>query len=157
MRRWIIILLTVLVPVVARANPYILDPSSLIAFDVVALWALIVETGIVALLLVFRGLSPLRMFCGYFLTNVTVFIFVFCPLRDHLTLPILEALVVPGAVCPRSPRTQQQGHSPRLCPQGTGQIAFVGKLRKTKRGRPHYSIDPAAAKIQKNGHSISMA
>jgi hypothetical protein len=94
MRGWIIILLSVLVPVVARANPYILDPSSLIAFGAVALWALIVETGIVALLLVFRGLSPLRMFCGYFLTNVTVFIFVFCPLRDHLALPILEALVV---------------------------------------------------------------
>jgi len=32
--------------------------------------------------------------------------------------------------CTRSPRTQQQGHSPRLRPQGASQTAFAGKLRK---------------------------
>src|SRR5438105_3728129 len=36
MRPWIPIVLCVLMPVVARANPYILNPSSLLAFGVVA-------------------------------------------------------------------------------------------------------------------------
>jgi hypothetical protein len=94
MRRWIFIVLCVLVPGVARANPYVLDPSSLIAFGVVAFWALIVEAGIVALLLTFAGLAPLRVFGGYFLANAAVFMFVFWPLQQHVALPLLEAVVV---------------------------------------------------------------
>ena len=37
----------------------------------------------------------------------------------------------------------------RVCPQSTSQTAFVGKLRKTKRGRPRYSADPNPAKAGK--------
>jgi membrane protein YdbS with pleckstrin-like domain len=62
MRRWIVVLLCVLMPLAARANPYIVNPSSLIAFAVVAFMALIVEAGVVALVLAFAGLTPLRMF-----------------------------------------------------------------------------------------------
>jgi hypothetical protein len=94
MRRWIFIVLCVLMPAVARANPYVLNPSSLIAFGVVAFWALIVEAGIVALLLTFSGLAPLRVFGGFFFANVVVFIFVFCPLQQRIPLPLLEAIVV---------------------------------------------------------------
>jgi hypothetical protein len=94
MRRWIFIVLWLLIPMVARANPCILNPSSLIAFGVVALWALIVEAGIVALLLTFVGLAPLRIFGGYFIANVAVFLFVFWPLQQHVALPLLEAGVV---------------------------------------------------------------
>jgi hypothetical protein len=53
MCRWVLIVLGVLIPMAARANPYILNPSSLIAFGVVAISALIVEAGIVALMLAF--------------------------------------------------------------------------------------------------------
>lgn len=96
MRRWLLIVFCVLVPIVARANPVILNPSSLIAFVVVAFWALIVEAGIVALLLMFAGLAPLRFFGGYLIANIAVFIFVFCPLQQRaaLPLPVLEVLVV---------------------------------------------------------------
>jgi len=83
-----------LMPMAARANPYILNPSSLIAFSVVAIAALVVEAGIVALLLAFAGLTPLRMFCAFLLANVTAFIFLFWPLQQRVPLPVLEALVV---------------------------------------------------------------
>ena len=94
MRRWIVVLLCVLIPLAARANPYIVNPSSLIAFTVVAFMALIVEAGIVALVLAFAGLSPLRMFGAYWLANVAVFLFLFWPLQQRLPLPVLEGLVV---------------------------------------------------------------
>lgn len=94
MRRWIPIIFCVLIPLAARANPCIINPSSLIAFGVVAFWALVVEAGIVALLLTFSGLAPLRVFGGFFLANVAVFLFVFCPLQQRMALPLLEAIVV---------------------------------------------------------------
>ena len=58
MRRWVFIVICVLLPMVVRANPYIVNPSSLIAFGVVAASALIVEAGVVALLRAFAGLCP---------------------------------------------------------------------------------------------------
>lgn len=94
MRRWLTILLCVLIPFSARANPYILNPSSLLAFAVVAFMALVVEAGIVALVLVFAGLSPLRMFGAFWLLNLAVFLFLFWPLQPRLSLPLLELLVV---------------------------------------------------------------
>jgi uncharacterized repeat protein (TIGR03803 family) len=49
-----------------------------------------------------------------------------------------ENLRLPGAVCTRSPRTQQQGHSPSLCTQSASQTAFVGELRAASgRGTDH--------------------
>ena len=93
-RRSIPIVFCLLVPMVARANPYILNPSSLIAFGVVAFWALVVEAGLVALLLTFAGLVPLKVFGGFFVANVAVFLFVFCPLQQRIALPLLEAMVV---------------------------------------------------------------
>jgi len=49
--------------------------------------------GIVALLLTFAGLAPIRFFIGFLLANIAVFLFVFWPLQQRLPLPALEALV----------------------------------------------------------------
>lgn len=94
MRRWLFIILGLLIPMVARADPYVLNPSSLIAFGVISIFALVVEAGIVALLLIFAGLAPIRFFIGFLFANVAVFLFVFCPLRQRLPVPVLETLVV---------------------------------------------------------------
>jgi hypothetical protein len=86
-----------LIPLVASANPVILDPSSLIAFFVVAVGAFVVEAGIIALLLAFRGVAPLRVFVAYFAANAAVFFFLFQPLLMGSSDPpvlALEALVV---------------------------------------------------------------
>ena len=94
--RIILIGLCVLLPIVARANPVMLDPASLISFVVVAFFAFIVETGIVALCLTFSGLATMRVFASYFITNLIIFFAVFYPLlqREQIPLPLLEALVV---------------------------------------------------------------
>jgi hypothetical protein len=86
-----------LIPLVASANPVMLNPSSLIAFFVVAFWAFVVEAGIVALLLAFRGVAPLRVFIAYFVANAAVFFLLFEPLLERSSSPLvlaLEALVV---------------------------------------------------------------
>jgi hypothetical protein len=84
-------------PLVAHANPVVLDPSSLLAFYAVAFWSLVVEAGLVALLLTVRGVAPLRIFIAYFCTNAAVFFFLFEPLLEgnrSPPVPVLEALVV---------------------------------------------------------------
>jgi len=90
-----------LMPVVARANPYILNPSSLIAFGVVAFWALVVEAGLVALLLAFAGLAPLKVFVGFFVANVAVFLLVFCLLQQRIALPLLDLKQAHWEIAPR--------------------------------------------------------
>ena len=94
MRRLLFIILGVLIPMAAHANPYVVNPSSLIAFGVVALFALIVEAGLVTLLLTFAGVAPLRMLFAFLSANLAVFIFVFWPLQGRLPFSALEALVV---------------------------------------------------------------
>ena len=96
MRRWFAILIGLFLPLAAWANPVDLDPSSLIAFWVVAFWALLVEAGVVALLLTWRGLNPLRIFLTYAVANILVFLLVFEPLSsfEKISVPMLEGLVV---------------------------------------------------------------
>lgn len=94
MRRHIPIALCLLLPLTVRANPVILDPTSLLAFGVVAFWAFVIEAGVVALLLTFSDLAPLRVFGGFFVTNLAIFCFLFYPLLRRIPLPALEALVV---------------------------------------------------------------
>jgi hypothetical protein len=81
---------------VVRANPVIINPASLIAFWVVAFMALMVEAGIVALLLAFRGVTPVACFVVFMLLNLGVFVFLFFPAveRGSVPLPILEVGVV---------------------------------------------------------------
>jgi hypothetical protein len=82
----------------ARANPVMLNPSSLLAFGVVVFWSFVVEAGVIALLLLtLRGGAPLRLFMGYFVANAAVFFFLFEPLLMGSHSPpliALEALVV---------------------------------------------------------------
>ena len=59
---------------VTRADPISLDGGNLIAFPIVALFALAVEAAVVALLLTLRGMAPVPLFIAYFFTNVAVFI-----------------------------------------------------------------------------------
>lgn len=66
----------------------------MIAFGIVALAALVVEAGVVALFLIFSGLFPLRTFGAFFLINFAVFAFLFFPLLRRIPLPLLEVIVV---------------------------------------------------------------
>jgi hypothetical protein len=93
----ILIAALLLAPTLAQANPVMLNPSSLLAFCVVAFWAMVVEAGVVALLLAFRGAAALPLFAGYFVLNGAVFLFLFQPLlvsSHSLPVPLLESLVV---------------------------------------------------------------
>src|SRR5437773_11029462 len=75
MRRCIPLLLCLLAPLTASANPVQIDGTSLLAFCIVAFLAFVVEAGIVALLLAFRGLAPLRAFAAYFIGNARALAF----------------------------------------------------------------------------------
>lgn len=96
MRRGFLVVVGLLTPLVANANPVIINPASLLAFCYVAFWAFVVEAGLVALVLTFRGLAPLRVFIAFFIANGLVFFFLFQPLldREWLPLPFLELVVV---------------------------------------------------------------
>ena len=96
LRRNFVLVFWLFAPAIARANPVVLNGSSLIAFCIVAFWAFILEAGIVALLLFFRGMAPLKLFGTYFLTNILIFFFIFQPLlnREWLPLPLLELFII---------------------------------------------------------------
>jgi len=95
-RRNIVTTLVAFLPLAAWADPVNLTAGRVIAFPIVIVFALIVETGIVALLLAFSGMSPLRTLLGYSATNFAVFLFLFCPLTWwwSLPVPLAELLVV---------------------------------------------------------------
>jgi hypothetical protein len=95
LHRWMVVAICCLLPLTAMANPVIIDPTSLLAFAMVAFWAFVVESGIVALLLAFCSLQPLRIFMAYFVVKAAVFLFLFQPLLEReWPIPILESLVV---------------------------------------------------------------
>ncbi len=86
-----------LTPEVAHTNPVMVNPSSLLAFCIVVFWEMMVEAGVIALLLAFRGAAALPVFVGYFVLNGGVFLFLFQPLlvgSRSLPVPLLEAMVV---------------------------------------------------------------
>jgi hypothetical protein len=95
MKRPAAIVILCLAPLVALANPYVLNPGSLIAFGVIVFSAMVVESGVVALLLACKGMRVLPVFFSYFLCNAAVFLFVFYPLAQ-LNWPVLglELLVI---------------------------------------------------------------
>ncbi len=92
-----LLIVCISLPPKASANPVMLNPSSLVAFCVVAFWALVIEAGVVALILACRGAAALPVFVGYLVLNGVVFLFLFQPLLTvsrPLPLPLLEVLVV---------------------------------------------------------------
>ena len=93
----IVVFASIVAPSIARANPVMLNPSSLLAFCVVAFWAMVVESGIVSLLLAFRGAAALPVFFAYLILNGGVFLFLFEPLlvgSRSVPILVLEAMVV---------------------------------------------------------------
>lgn len=94
MRKRLLVLLLAMMPLAARANPVIIDGQSLIAFAVVAFWALVIESGIATLTLVSCGVSLVPLFGTLIIANVAVFLFAFLPLTSRVSLWALEPGVV---------------------------------------------------------------
>jgi hypothetical protein len=93
MRRWFFAITGVLIPLVVKAGPFEIHTSSMMVAGLASIFALIVEAGIVALLLTFVGLRPIRIFLGFLLASIAVFVLVFWPLRERLPFAALEMLV----------------------------------------------------------------
>lgn len=83
-----------LLPVIALANPVMINEQSLIAFGVVAFWALLIESGITTLVLVPSGMLIVPSFCTLTVVNAGIFFFAFLPLTGRVSLWFLEPGVV---------------------------------------------------------------
>jgi hypothetical protein len=71
-----------------------IDGQSLIAFGVVAFWALVIESGIATLTLVSCGSLILPLFGTLVIANVGLFLFAFLPFSGRVSLWLLEPGVV---------------------------------------------------------------
>jgi hypothetical protein len=87
-------LLLWLLPLVACANPVSINGQSLIAFAIVAFWALVMESGIVTLSVVSCGVLIVPAFITLILANAGLFLFAFLPLSGRVSLWLLEPGVV---------------------------------------------------------------
>lgn len=94
MRARLFILVLLLMPLVARANPVMIDGQSLLAFGIVAFAALVVESGIVTLAMVSTGVVVVHAFVALTLANMALFWFAFLPLTGRTSLWLLEPGVV---------------------------------------------------------------
>ncbi len=83
-----------MLPFVVHANPVMIDGQSLIAFGIVAFWALVIESGIVTLALISSGLLIVPLFGTLIIANVGVFLVAFLPLTTRVPLWLLEPGVV---------------------------------------------------------------
>lgn len=81
-------------PVIAPANPVMIDGQSLIAFGIVAFWALVIESGIATLALVSSGVLIVPSFATLIVANVSVFLFAFLPLTGRVSLWFLEPGII---------------------------------------------------------------
>ena len=94
MRARLAIAVLLMLPAIARANPVMIDGQSLIAFGIVAFWALVIESGIATLALVSSGVLIVPSFGTFAVANVLVFLFGFLPLTGRVSLWFLEPGVV---------------------------------------------------------------
>src|SRR5262245_56640334 len=94
MRKLTLGLTAVLVPLAVSANPVMVDGQSLLAFGIVAFWALVIESGIVTLILASCGLLIVPFFGTLVIANIGVFLFAFLPLTSLAPLWLLEPGVV---------------------------------------------------------------
>ena len=83
-----------MLPLIAWANPVAIDGQSLIAFAIVAYWALVIESGIVTLTLISSGALIVPLFGTLVIANVAVFLLAFLPLTGRVSLWFLEPVVV---------------------------------------------------------------
>lgn len=94
MRARLCIAVLLMFPLIARANPVMIDGQSLIAFGIVAFWALVIESGIATLALTSSGVLIVPSFGTLLIANVAVFLFAFLPLTSRVSLWFLESGVV---------------------------------------------------------------
>jgi len=94
MRTRLSIAILLLLPLIARANPVQIDGQSLMAFAIVAFWALVIESGLATLTLVSCGVLVVPAFITLVLANVVIFLFAFLPLTSRVSLWFLEPGVV---------------------------------------------------------------
>lgn len=92
----LVITVLLMIPVIAHANPVMIDGQSLIAFGIVVFWALVIESGIATLALVPTGLLIVPSFGTLIVANVALFLFAFLPLTSRVSLWFLEPGVVLG-------------------------------------------------------------
>ena len=88
------ILALLMVPLAVHANPVMIDGQSLLAFGIVAFWALVIESGVATLALLSAGALMVPLFGTLVIANVAVFLFAFLPLTDRVSLWFLEPGVV---------------------------------------------------------------
>ena len=106
MRARLGVVVLLLCPLIAGANPVEIDGQSAIAFGIVAFWALVVESGLVTLALVSRGVMIIPAFVTLGIGNLAVFLFAFLPVCGRVSLWLLEpgvvavdAMVIKLAMC----------------------------------------------------------
>ena len=83
-----------MIPMVIFANPVMVDGQSLLAFGIIAFWALVLESAIATLTLIPSGLLIIPSFFALVLTNASLFLFAFLPLSSRVPLSLLEFGVV---------------------------------------------------------------
>ena len=94
--------LFLLIAFCAQANPVSINGQSLLAFAMVAFWALVIESAVAAITLASCGPSLFPLFSMLGIANILVFVFAFLPLMERVSLWLLEAGVVAmDAVCIR--------------------------------------------------------
>jgi len=94
MRKCLLFMTAALFPLAVCANPVMVDGQSLLAFGIVAFWALVIESAIVTLILASCGLLIVPFFGTLVIANVSVFLFAFLPLASQAPLWLLESGVV---------------------------------------------------------------
>lgn len=94
MRTRLAVAIFLILPLIARANPVQIDGQSAIAFGIVAFWALVIESGLVTLALVSRGVMIVPTFVTLIMANLLVFLFAFLPVSGRVSLWLLEPRVV---------------------------------------------------------------
>ena len=94
MRARLFIAALLVMPLVVNANPVMLDGQSLIAFGIVAFWALVVESGLATLVLISCGVLVVPLFGTLVIANIGMFLLAFLPLTSRVSLWLLEPGVV---------------------------------------------------------------
>ena len=93
MKTRLLVSLFLMIPFLVRANPVMIDGQSLIAFGIVAFWALVVESGIATLVLTSSGVLTLPLFGALLMANVSVFLFAFLPPTGRVSLFLLGVVL----------------------------------------------------------------
>ena len=90
MRKRLLLVALIGMPFALKANPVSIDGQSLMAFGIVAFWALVIESAIATMALISRGVLILPVFGTLVIANLGVFLLAFLPLSGRVPLWLLE-------------------------------------------------------------------